>query len=180
MGKGSMRNRRVHYWMSMAIALPLLLVIVTGIALQLKKQIAWVQPPEQRTEVRVPTVAWEQILQTVRASDGSATQDATWKQVDRIDVRPSKGIAKVLMKDGWELQVDLESGRLLQRAIRRSDWIESLHDGSFFAGDYSKLGIFLPVALALLGLWGTGLWMLWQPIAARRRQKSRRAANLTP
>ncbi|MFN5951412.1 MAG: PepSY domain-containing protein, partial [Pirellulaceae bacterium] len=113
-----MRNRRVHYWMSMAIALPLLLVIVTGIALQLKKQIAWVQPPEQRTEVREPTVAWEQILQTVRASDGSATKDATWKQVDRIDVRPSKGISKVLMKDGWELQVDLESGRLLQRAIR--------------------------------------------------------------
>jgi hypothetical protein len=115
----------------------------------------------------------------VRASDGSATQDATWKQVDRIDVRPSKGIAKVLMKDGWELQVDLENGRLLQRAIRRSDWIESLHDGSFFAGDFSKLGIFLPVAFALLGLWGTGLWMLWQPIAARRRQQARRAATKT-
>jgi uncharacterized iron-regulated membrane protein len=174
-----MRNRRVHYWMSMAIALPLLLVIVTGIALQLKKQIAWVQPPEQRTEMREPTVAWEQILQTVRASDGRATRDATWNEVDRIDVRPSKGIAKVLMKDGWELQVDLASGRMLQRAIRRSDWIESLHDGSFFAGDFSKLGIFLPVAFALLGLWGTGLWMLWQPIAARRRQQARRAATQT-
>lgn len=44
---------------------------------------------------------------------------------------------------------------------RRSDLIESIRDGSFFGGDWVKLGLFLPAGLVLLLLWFSGLWMWW-------------------
>jgi hypothetical protein len=55
-----------------------------------------------------------------------------------------------------------------------SDFIESLHDGSFFAGDISKLGVFLPAAIGLLVLWVSGIYMFWLPIIVKQR-KSRAA-----
>jgi hypothetical protein len=55
-----------------------------------------------------------------------------------------------------------------------SDFIESLHDGSFFAGDISKLGVFLPAAIGLLVLWMSGIYMFWLPLVVKLR-KSRAA-----
>ncbi len=60
---------------------------------------------------------------------------------------------------------------MLQTAYRRSDLIESIHDGSFFAGDWSKLGVFLPSGVALLLLWITGLWMFWLPFSVQRKRR---------
>jgi prepilin-type N-terminal cleavage/methylation domain-containing protein len=40
-------NRKVHYWLAIAAALPVLVVIVTGLMLQLKKTAAWIHPPKQ-------------------------------------------------------------------------------------------------------------------------------------
>jgi hypothetical protein len=98
----------------------------------------------------------------------------TWKDVQRVDIRPSKGIAKVILKSDVEYQVDLGTGNVLQRELRMSDFIESLHDGSFFAGDLSKLGVFLPAAIGLLVLWVSGIYMFWLPIIVKQR-KSRAA-----
>jgi uncharacterized iron-regulated membrane protein len=161
-------NRRVHYWTGAVFALPVLVILTTGLLLQVKKQWVWVQPPEQKGVSKVPTRSLEEILAAVKTVPGHQT--ATWETVSRMDVRPSKGIAKVTLKGDWEIQVDLETGKVLQSTYRRSDLIETLHDGSFFAGDFTKLGLFLPSAVALLLLWCTGLWMFWLPIAVRRRK----------
>jgi hypothetical protein len=71
------------------------------------------------------------------------------------------------------VQVDLQTGEVLQVAYRRSDLIESLHDGSWFH-DRAKLWVFLPVAVVVLGLWGTGIYLFFLPYAVRR---SRRATH---
>lgn len=52
-------------------------------------------------------------------------------EVDRIDVRPSKGVAKVKFeKHYWEVQVDLTSGKVLSVKKRWNDIIEQIHDGT--------------------------------------------------
>ena len=82
--------------------------------------------------------------------------------------------------NGYEVQVDLGTGHVLQTAYRRSDLIESIHDGSFFGGDWTKLGLFLPAGLTLLLLWLGGLWMFWVPFGAkwkRARVPPKRAAQ---
>jgi hypothetical protein len=68
--------------------------------------------------------------------------------------------------------VDLGTGKVLQVAYRRSDLIESIHDGSFIAGDWTKLGLFLPAGVALLLMCAGGLWMFWVPFSAKRRRSA--------
>ena len=38
-------NRKIHYWASAIVAIPLLVIICSGLLLQAKKQSSWVQPP---------------------------------------------------------------------------------------------------------------------------------------
>jgi uncharacterized iron-regulated membrane protein len=65
--KLSVLSRRLHRWGAVAVGLPFLLVIVSGLLLQVKKQLPWVQPAEQRTDVSVPALAWEGILSAAQA-----------------------------------------------------------------------------------------------------------------
>lgn len=81
---------------------------------------------------------------------------------------------KVRARNRWEIQLDSKSGKILQVAFRRSDLIESLHDGSFFH-ERLKLWLFFPSALLLLGLWVTGIYLFLLPHLVRRnRRKSAR------
>ncbi|MEM7396798.1 MAG: PepSY domain-containing protein, partial [Verrucomicrobiota bacterium] len=72
----------------------------------------------------------------------------------------------------WEIQVDHQTGEVLGYAYRRSDLIESIHDGSFFH-DKVKLGIFLPSAVILLLLWITGIYLFIYPLPSKLRHAKR-------
>lgn len=172
--KLSILSRRLHRWGAIGTALPFLLVIVSGLLLQVKKQFTWVQPAEQRTTAGVPQVAWDAVLAAAMThSDAGVTG---WSDIDRVDVRPSKGILKVITKSRWEFQVALDDGRLMQTAYRRSDLIEQLHDGSFF-GDPVKLWIFLPSGLIVFGLLLTGLYLWILPTLTKRKRERLAAAK---
>lgn len=168
-------NRKVHYWASLIIAVPLLVIIGSGVLLQLKKQWTWVQPAEHRGTGSTPVLDLEGILQAVKAVPEMGV--TTWKDVDRLDVRIGKGLVKVLLMNGWEVQVDLGTGRVMQTEYRHSDVIESIHDGSIFAGDWTKLGVFLPTGVTVLLLWMGGMWMWWVPFHAKRAARARHAAQ---
>ena len=57
----NVKNRKIHHWAGFFAALPLLVIIGTGILLQLKKQVAWVQPPNELG----PEGAWDAQAETV-------------------------------------------------------------------------------------------------------------------
>ncbi len=165
-------TRKSHRWGAILIALPFLLVIATGILLQLKKEWSWVQPQTLRGKGKTPTISMEAMLDAARSQPEAQVQG--WGDVDRLDIQPSRGIAKVLARSRWQVQVDLQTGEVLQVAYRRSDLIESLHDGSWFH-DRAKLWLFLPMALVVLGLWVTGIYLFFLPYAvrwSRRRHRS--------
>lgn len=162
-------NRKVHHWGSFIVAVPVLIIICSGILLQMKKQWDWVQPAEIRGTGTVPAIGFDQIMATLQATPSLGV--AGWDDVARIDVRADRGLAKVTVTSGWEAQIDLGTGLLLKTEYRRSDLIEAIHDGSFFAGDWTKLGIFLPAGVMLLLLWLTGMWMWWVPFIAKRRRR---------
>jgi hypothetical protein len=169
------RNRSLHRWGAVLTALPFGFVIGSGILLQLKKQLTWVQPPEQRT-TSVPAISTEQMLAAAKAVPEAGVTG--WADIDRLDVRPSKGIVKVITKSRWELQLDVASGVVLQSKYRRSDLIESLHDGSFFS-DAAKLWVFLPSGLIVFGLWVTGIYLWLLPWRTRARKKAQGAPPAT-
>lgn len=163
-------TRRLHRWGAILTLAPLVVVITTGILLQVKKQVPWVQPPTQRGSPNTPNVSFDRILEIARGIEHSAVD--SWQDIDRLDVRPDKGVVKIRARSRWEIQIDAATGEILQVAYRRSDLIESLHDGSFF-GDAAKLWIFLPSGLILLGLWLTGAYLWLVPIVSRRRARIR-------
>lgn len=163
----SFLTRRIHRWGAIAVGLPLLLVIGSGLLLQVKKQFPWVQPAEQRTAVPTPSVPWDVILAAAKAMPEAGVTG--WEDIDRLDVRPGKGILKVITTSRWEAQLALADGAVLQVAYRRSDLIEQLHDGSFF-GDAAKLWIFLPSGIVLFALWATGLYLWVLPWLTRRKR----------
>lgn len=160
--------RKLHRWGAVLIAIPFLLVILTGILLQLKKDVPWVQPATNKGKAKVPTVSMDTILSAVRSVPESSV--SSWEDIDRVDLRPRDGIVKVTCKNRYEVQVDFQTGHVVQVAYRRSDLIESLHDGSWFT-DSVKLFVFLPVAIVVLGLWATGLYLFVLPYAVKWRRK---------
>ncbi len=161
-------NRVLHRWGAIAIAVPVLLVILTGLLLLLKKDFAWIQPPTQRGSSTQLTLSFDRIMEIARTVPEAGVE--SWEDVDRLDVRPSKGMLKIRGNNRWEIQLDAKTGEVLQVAFRRSDFIESLHDGTFFH-DRVKLWVMLPSAVILLGLWTTGIYLFLLPHLNRRRRK---------
>jgi len=150
-------NRKIHYWGAIICSLPLLIVIVTGIILIFKKDISWIQPQTHSTNSLIPLVTFEKIMQELK--NDSRIKVTNWRDIDRLDIRPNKGIIKVRLRDGnIEVQMDQENAKIIHIAIRRSDVIESIHDGSIF-GVYSKKIVFFISALILLVLWITGIYL---------------------
>jgi uncharacterized iron-regulated membrane protein len=165
--KISLALRKFHSWVSILIALPLIIVLISGLLLQFKKQVAWVQPKTQNGQIGAPTLSFPGILKAVKNAPQGEVRG--WSDIDSLEVRPGKGIIKVRTKSHWEIQIDQVSGEVKQVAYRRSDLIESIHDGSYFHS-MAKLGLFFPAALGLLLLWGTGLYLFILPMWVRRRR----------
>jgi len=167
-------NRKIHYWGAIACAIPLLIVIVTGVFLLLKKDVDWIQPSSTKGQGNVPTLDYVKILPILK--NVSEVEISDWSQINKIDVRPSKGMMKIQIEGNWEVQLDHQTGDILKVAYRRSDIIETIHMGTFFH-DYAKLGIFLPTAILLLVLWLTGLYLFFITERAKYRSRSKQKSN---
>jgi uncharacterized iron-regulated membrane protein len=154
--------RQIHYWLSLVVAVPAMIILVAGIFLMLKKEIAWIQPPTLSgiESGELPEISFDDMVMAARAHPEA--QIESWTDIDRIDLRVGKGIAKLRGNSGWEVQVDTQSGEVLSVAYRRSDLIEQIHDGSFFS-DTVKLYVFLPTGIFLILMWGTGIYLFLLP-----------------
>ncbi len=164
--------RKIHHWGSIVVALPLLLMIIAGVLLMLKKEVIWIQPETIRgSEVGVPALSIEELF--LAAKQVPEASEWVWQDMERVDFKPGKGMVKFVGANDYEVQVDTHTGDVLQVAYRRSDFIESLHDGSFF-GDGAKLYLFLPAGILLFVLWATGLYLFFLPHLKKRKKREKR------
>jgi uncharacterized iron-regulated membrane protein len=166
--------RKVHHWGSFLIALPLVIMIGSGVLLMIKKEVEWIQPSSQKgVEQNILPMASMQELFTAALSVEEAGF-TTWDQLQRADLKPGKGIIKFVSNTNWEVQIDTHTAEILKTAQRRSDVIESIHDGSFFA-EWIKLGVFLPAGIVLFVLWITGVYLfgLTEYKKAKNRRKKK-------
>ncbi len=171
--KLSKLSRTLHRWGSILILLPLMIIIVSGIILQLKKEFAFIQPPTQAGSGSQLSIGFDRILEVAKTV--RQAEIASWDDIDRLDVRPGKGMVKVRGKNRWEIQIDAQTGEVLQVAVRRSDLIESIHDGTYFHDSF-KLWVFLPAGLILAALSITGLHLFCLPHLAKWRQRRKKLA----
>ena len=160
-------SRVLHRWGSIIALPPIKINIFCGIVLQLKKESAYIQPTTQRGAGAEPAIGFERILEVARTVPEA--QIESWENVDRLDVRPGKGVVKVRSKNRDEVQLGTETAEILHVAFRRSDLIESIHDGSYF-NDHFKLWVFLPAGIVLATLVITGFHLFLLPYLVRRKR----------
>lgn len=161
-------HSKLHYWGAAVVIIPFLIVLISGLFLQVKKEFSWIQPKTVKTKYRDLTLSFDQIL--VAAKSVKETQIKTWKDIKLLDVRPGKGITKIRAKNNWEIQIHNETAEVLAVNFRRSDIIESIHDGSWFH-DSAKLWVFLPSALIMLLMSITGLYLFFKLLPSKMRKK---------
>ncbi len=166
-----------HKWVGVSIALFLVLLSATGFLLLLKEY-AWIQPPTQAgaagtiDELLPLGDAWARVKAT---GDADFATDA---DLDRIDVRPGKRVYKFRSRHNHaEVQVDAVTGAILSRSERMSDWLETLHDGSWLGKPVHDVVMPL-VAILLFFLVLSGLWLWISPFVRRRRRRAKHAAWL--
>lgn len=176
--KAQVLFRKIHHWGSVIIAPVLIVMIGAGVVLQLKKEIGWIQPPTNNSrelgdEGALPAASLAEMFAAAKAVPEAGID--SWAELARVDIKPDKGIVKFVSTSSWEVQVDTATAQVLQVAYRRSDLIETIHDGSFFA-DWAKLYVFLPAGVGLLVLWLTGIYLfaLTEIKKAGTRRKRRR------
>jgi uncharacterized iron-regulated membrane protein len=167
--------RRLHKWLGIPLILFFFLIGITSILLAWKKKVDLL-PPTLKTKVEEGI--WILPSEMVKIGEEEMRKLDMDPKVDRIDIRPDKGIAKVTFKTHFtEVQLDGYTGEVLSIATRHSDWIEKVHDGSivdfYLQGDEgAKLTYSTLTSLGLIFLGLSGFIMWYYPKVIRRIKKA--------
>ena len=162
---------KAHRWTGIVVAAVVLASSGTGFLLLLKKRVDWIQPPTLQGAAGGADefITMQQLLDVVHAQDNP--DFATLADIDRIDFRPDDRVFKVISKHHQsELQVCAVTGRVMSTGRRRSDLLEDIHDGSFWAGWWHDWAMPL-FGVGLVFMTGSGLWMWIEPTLRRRKRR---------
>jgi uncharacterized iron-regulated membrane protein len=158
--------RSLHKYIGVALAAFFLVTGVSGFLLGWKKNIEALQPKTFQG-VSETLSGWKSFHEIAEVSKLAMDSILDNPIIDRMDVRPGKGIVKVLFTEGyWEAQVDGTSGKVLSVEKRHSDWIEHVHDGSLISDGF-KLVYTNVLGIGLCTLALTGLWLWYGPKVIR-------------
>lgn len=152
--------RKLHRWISLLIAIPFIITLVTGILLATRGFNSWVQPSYPKLASSELKVSFEQILQAAQSIPEA--EITRWEDVSQIDIRPSSGTVRVRSKSLWEVQIDGATGEVTAKGPRRFPLLIAVHEGAYF-GPWVRYGIFLPSAVGVLFLLISGILIFFQP-----------------
>lgn len=174
--------RTIHGWVAIILVFFFLILAGSGLLLGWKKHSNNTILPKTEKGVSDNPTDWLPMdslyniaYQTMR-TEISATMDSS---LQRIDIRPHKGIAKFIYNDGfWGIQLDLATGEVLAINKRYSDIIENIHDGSildyWFDTDDEQIKLsyttIMGLSLLVLSLSGLLLWLGPRYIRWMRRE----------
>lgn len=169
--------RKIHRYIAIASFFFLLLVSITGLLLIWKKNTGGYLLADSHKGSSPDLEKWLSFdsLQKIAAATlrDSVSPDLS-PELNRVDARPGKGMVKFVFEHHyWAIQLDGATGKVLHVERRRADFIENLHDGSFFdkyTGGFFKLSYGSFVGLCLLLLTITGFYLWWNPKRIRKKK----------
>lgn len=181
------RYRSVHRWLAPLSILLLITTAASGLLLGWKKHSGGWLMADNAPGISTDMSRWLPMDSLNTLADrylSDSIEPGLSTEKDRIEIRPEKGMVKFTFTEHYHaLQLDATTGRLLKTEIRRSDWIERLHDGSLFdrmIGKGSQTGklaytTLTATLLLLLTITGTFLWI--NPIRLRRLKREKKGNN---
>ncbi len=164
------KTRQLHRWTGLALFLFFFVIGITSVLLGWKKNSDYLMPPTARGS-STELAAWlppAELVTIAQAALANSLGPDYSPAVDRIDYRPDKGSLKFLFQDHYgEVQLDGATGEVLSVGIRRSDFIEQIHDGSIVS-DPVKLVYSTLMGLATVIFTVSGFWLWYGPKRMRR------------
>jgi hypothetical protein len=163
--------RTIHRWMGIPLIVFFLIIGITSILLAWKKKVELLP---LTLETKIDQGEWISPSVMVSIAESEMRKIGESSEVDRIDIRPDKGVAKVTFKTHFtEVQLDGLSGEVLSIETRHSDWIEKVHDGSivdFYLGgdEAAKLTYSTLPALGLILMSLSGFYLWYYPKVIRK------------
>jgi len=170
--------RKIHRYTGACLFAVFFFIAVSGLLLGWKKHSGDAILAKTRTGSTTDLARWKSLSElrdnaVAYYRDSLQTQGAF--EVDRMDVRPDKGVVKFTFTPGFRgLQLDGATGEVLYVETRRSDFIEKLHDGSlvdlWLGLDNGAFKLFYTslAGMALLVFTITGFWLWYGPKRMRR------------
>ena len=168
--------RRLHKTVAIPLVAFLFLVGATGLLLTWKDELR-LNPPSKSIAQGKNLVGLQQIENIALNFADSLNLDNT---INRIDYRPTKGIAKIRFEHHFtEIQINCFTGDIVSTKQRTADVIEMIHDGSIIdylfksESHYTKLlySTITSLALILLSFSGFIMWLRPKQIKALKRKK---------
>jgi uncharacterized iron-regulated membrane protein len=172
--------RWLHRKLAIALFIFFLLIAVTGVLLGLKKNTGLLAATQKGVSADLSTWMPVDSLQKLAIAYLQDSVSATLSsKLDRIDIRPGKGVAKFIFEGHYTgLQLDGTTGKVLLVEKRKSDFIEDLHDGSLFDNLFGtsdepvKIGYTTIMGISLFMLVLSGIWLWYGPKIIRRKKRS--------
>ena len=177
--------RKVHRITGLTLVVFILIISSTGILLGWKKHSAGLILSKSYTGTSTDLKKWLSLdsLHTNACKillDSISPELST--ELHRIDIRKESGMAKFVFKHHFTaIQLDGATGELLHIEVRRSDFIEEVHDGSILdrylktGNQQIKLIYTSMMGLALLLFSITGFWLWYGRKRMQRNSPGRRA-----
>ena len=175
--------RKVHRTTGAMLFVLFFLLACTGLLLGWKKHSGGVILPKSYQGISTNKEDWLPIhtLHTKAIQVMTEHAPGVSHELDRIDIRPDKGMVKFVFVEGYlGVQLDCTTGELLHLEIRRADFIENLHDGSYFdyvlGTDYGQIKLVYTSIMGteLLIFTITGFWLWYGPKRYRAQSKYHR------
>ena len=160
------RIRKYHRRLSVIFAVPVLIVVVTGILLILRSKLGFIQSPAPKVE----SVAIEKVRPVAEVIERLKSYQVNDGDISSIIFKPSKNLYSVRTKDYREFFLHPETLEVLRVGPKMSTLLIQLHEGSYFSKKVRDY-VFFPSSLVLLFLWVTGMILFIRPKLKSRQRK---------
>jgi uncharacterized iron-regulated membrane protein len=160
--------RKWHKRIGLGLLAFFFIMALTGVLLAWKDPLG-LKPSAEKTSEPTSVEKWSSLHQIVQVAQAHALAKGLDTQIDRVDIRPDKGVAKVLFKRHFtELQIEGLSGEIVSEEVRADHFIERIHDGSiiefyFYQTDVSKWVYSTLIGLGLIALSLSGFFLWYGP-----------------
>lgn len=151
-----MKWRKWHAYLGLIAFLPLLATSLTGVLLQLRSKVEWIQPKPVAIvlEEGKPFIPLSEILKHYPKG-----------MVERVMFRPGKSGYVIGLKGGDEVQIHPQTGEVFKSAPRLSTTLIKIHEGSWM-GPFGTLFIHFSAGLIMVFLLISGVmifpWKQWR------------------
>ncbi len=168
--------RKLHKWIAIPLLCFFLLIGITGLLLGWKKSTELLPPTQKGSSLH--SQEWLSIARISQIAQNYSQQELKQSpEIDRIDIRPGKAVAKIVFTHHFtELQIDCTTGQILAVNTRYSDIIEKIHDGSIIDvliqtnNEEVKLTYTTILSIGLILLSISGFWLWYNPKRIKKRK----------